>query len=141
MHLEAARTFGRLYQALPKDLQERVDKTLALLEENPSHPSLRRRKMAGQTDIYEISVSMNYRITYQKLGDTAYLRKVGTPPGLTPRKFPLQKSVWEAKEAIPASPDFSSRPSPGHLGALLEAVCFRAQAPLSVPLGARAQAM
>ena len=78
MRLEATRTFTRLYRALPEEIQDRVDKTLELFEKNPSHPSLRHRKMAGQTDIYEISVTMNYRITYQKAGDAAYLRKVGT---------------------------------------------------------------
>jgi len=78
MHVEATRTFIRLYQALPSDLQERVKKTLLLLQQDPTRPSLRHRKMAGQDDIYELSVSMHYRITYQRIGETAYLRKVGT---------------------------------------------------------------
>lgn len=78
MHLEATETFIRLYRKLPVELQSRVKKSLELLQSDPSHPSLRHRKMAGQFDIYEVSVSMHYRITYQKVGDTAYLRKVGT---------------------------------------------------------------
>ena len=78
MHLEAAATFLRLYKKLPKEVQEQTKKTLALLVDNPSHPSLRHRKMAGQEAIYELSISMHYRITYQKIGETAYLRKVGT---------------------------------------------------------------
>ena len=78
MHLEATQTFLRLYQKLPPDLKERVKKSLELLQTDPTHPSLRHRKMAGQTNIYEVSVSMHYRMTYQKVGDTAYLRKVGT---------------------------------------------------------------
>ena len=78
MHLEATRTFIQLYQKLPADIQPRVKKSLALLQADPTHPSLRHRKMAGQVDIYEISLSMHYRLTYQKIGETAYLRKVGT---------------------------------------------------------------
>ena len=78
MHLEATQTFVRLYRKLPHDLRDQVKKTLALFQQNPVHPSLRHRKMAGQSDIYELSVTMQYRITYQKVGDIAYLRKVGT---------------------------------------------------------------
>ncbi len=78
MHVEATQTFIRLYKKLPSALQAHVKKTLALFQQNPTHPSLRHRKMAGQADIYELSVTMHYRITYQKVGDTAYLRKVGT---------------------------------------------------------------
>jgi len=43
-----------------------------------NHPSLGHKKMAGQKDIFEIRVSKSYRLTYQKVGDTVYLRKVGT---------------------------------------------------------------
>lgn len=78
MHLEATETFLRLYKKLPQDVQEQTKKALILLTENPSHPSLRHRKMAGQENIYELSVSMHYRITYEKIGETAILRKIGT---------------------------------------------------------------
>lgn len=78
MHLEATRTFIRLYRKLPLDIKERAKKVLGLLQSNPSHPSLGHKKMTGQTDIFELRVSSNYRITYQKIGDTAYLRKIGT---------------------------------------------------------------
>lgn len=78
MHLEATQTFVRLYKKLPVGVKEQVKKTLSLFQANPTHPSLRHRKMAGQMDIYELSVSMQYRITYQKVDQTAYLRKVGT---------------------------------------------------------------
>ncbi len=78
MHIEATKTFIRLYKKLPEDLKERVKKALVLLESNPSHPSLGHKKMSGQEDIFEIRVSENYRITYQRIQDTAYLRKIGT---------------------------------------------------------------
>ena len=78
MRIEATHTFTRLYRKLPKEIQEKVKHTLDLLEHNPSHPSLGHKKMAGQEDIFEIRVSISYRITYQKVRDIAYLRKVGT---------------------------------------------------------------
>ena len=78
MHLEATQTFIRLYRKLPQDLKERTQKALELLQSNPGHPSLGHKKMAGQKDLFEVRVSNNYRITYQRIGDTAYLRKIGT---------------------------------------------------------------
>jgi len=78
MHIEAAQSFIKLYKKLPEELKDRAKKALELFQENPSHPSLGHKKMAGQENIFEIRVSNNYRITYQKINDTAYLRKVGT---------------------------------------------------------------
>jgi len=78
MHIEATHTFIRLYKKLPNDIQERAKKTILTFSHNPHHPSLNHKKMAGQADIWELRVSDNYRITYQKAGQTAYLRKIGT---------------------------------------------------------------
>ena len=76
MHIEATQTFIRLYRKLPEQIKERTKKAIELLQSNPTHPSLGHKKMAGQKDIFELRVSQNDRITYQKIGDTAYLRKV-----------------------------------------------------------------
>jgi len=78
VRVEATRTFIKLYKKLQPDIQKKVKKTLLLYEDNPSHPSLKNKKMVGQENIYEIRVSQNYRITYSRKGDTAILRKVGT---------------------------------------------------------------
>jgi mRNA-degrading endonuclease RelE of RelBE toxin-antitoxin system len=78
MHIEATETFIKLFQSMPADIRDRAKKALELLSIDPSHPSLGHKKMAGQSHLYELRVSQNYRITYQKVGDTAYLRKIGT---------------------------------------------------------------
>ena len=78
MHIEATRAFSKLYRKLPGELKQKVKDTLELLQSNPNHPSLRHKKMTGQRDIFEVSITMNYRITYQKIDTVAYLRKVGT---------------------------------------------------------------
>ena len=78
MHVEATKTFVRLYKKLPAEFKERTKKAIVQLQADPSHPSLGHKKMTGQQEIYELRVSQNYRITYQKIGDTAYLRRVGT---------------------------------------------------------------
>ena len=78
MHIEAAETFLKLYKKMPEEIKEQAKKALELLRGNPAHPSLGHKQMAGQKDIYELRVSQNYRITYQKIGNIAYLRKIGT---------------------------------------------------------------
>ena len=69
MHIEATRTFIKLYKKLPPDIRERTKKTLEFFQTNPTHPSLGHKKMAGQDNIFEIRVSHHYRITYQMIGD------------------------------------------------------------------------
>ena len=78
MHIETSQTFIRLYKNLPEEIKQRTKKALRFLESNPTHPSLGHKKMAGQEDIFEVRISKNYRLTYQRIDNTAYLRKIGT---------------------------------------------------------------
>jgi len=78
MQVIATETFVHFYKKLPSDIQDRTDKALRHLETNLFYPSLNRKKMAGYEDIYEIRISKNYRLTYKKIDDAAYLRKIGT---------------------------------------------------------------
>jgi len=78
MHLEATARFIKDYNALSVLLQQQVKKTLQLLEQNPSHPSLHHKKMGGYSDIYEVRVTQGYRITYQRAVGVGYLRRVGS---------------------------------------------------------------
>jgi mRNA-degrading endonuclease RelE of RelBE toxin-antitoxin system len=78
MHIEATSTFVKLYKKLDPELKNQVKKALTLLQQDPDHPSLGHKKMAGHKDVYEIRVTKNYRITYTTQGDTAILRKLGT---------------------------------------------------------------
>jgi mRNA-degrading endonuclease RelE of RelBE toxin-antitoxin system len=78
IHFEFTDIFKKFYQKLPKNIQQKTDKTLLLLEQNPSHPSLKVKKMEGTQNIYEWRISDNYRGTFQKIGNMGYLRKVGT---------------------------------------------------------------
>ena len=45
------------------DLTSQYEKTLRLLELNPSHPSLRLHKLQGKlSDLYSVSINISYRI-------------------------------------------------------------------------------
>ena len=51
---------------------------LTLMFHNPRHPSLRTKKMQGRNSIFESTITMGTRITWQYIKeDTILLRKVG----------------------------------------------------------------
>ena len=77
MKFQTTRPFDRDYAGLPEEIKERVEKQLALLLLNPSHPSLRLKRIRGTADIWEVRGSRSYRLTLQLAGDTYLLRRVG----------------------------------------------------------------
>lgn len=77
MHFEATTRFMKDHRVLPADVKKQVKKTLELLQENPSHPSLHHKKMQGHADIYEVRVTYRYRLTYKPISGVGYLRRVG----------------------------------------------------------------
>jgi mRNA-degrading endonuclease YafQ of YafQ-DinJ toxin-antitoxin module len=62
-----ARIAKRFLQRHP-DMARAYVKTLALLEANPHHPSLRLRAMGGRlAGVHSVSINLSYRITLQML--------------------------------------------------------------------------
>jgi hypothetical protein len=55
-----------------------LDKKLDLFLKDPTHPSLRTKKMQGTATIWEFSVTIHYRVTFEPKGDGLWLRRVGT---------------------------------------------------------------
>lgn len=78
MKLQPTERFAREYDRLPQDLQRRVDKALALLLENPRHPSLQIKKVKGLENRWEGRVTLHYRFIFTIEGDTHLLLRVGT---------------------------------------------------------------
>jgi mRNA-degrading endonuclease YafQ of YafQ-DinJ toxin-antitoxin module len=55
-----------------------VEKFLRLLVENPGHPSLRTKKIQGIQGVFEASLNMDIRVTFNYIKpDTIYLRNIG----------------------------------------------------------------
>lgn len=81
MKVAFSRTSHENYQVLPSSIQKRVDKAIRFLASKqvnkPFHPSLRAKRIKGTADIWEASVTMKYRLTFQIHEDTLYLRVVG----------------------------------------------------------------
>ena len=78
MKLRPTERFVRDYGRLPQRLQQRVDKALGLLLENPRHPSLQVKKLKGQENRWEGRVTLHYRLTFSIENDTYVLLRVGT---------------------------------------------------------------
>jgi mRNA-degrading endonuclease RelE of RelBE toxin-antitoxin system len=78
MTLQPTARFAADYNGLPQPLQQRVDKTLALLLDNPRHPSLQIKKMKGYENRWEGRVSLHYRLIFTIEGEAYVLLRVGT---------------------------------------------------------------
>jgi len=78
MTLRPTTRFASDYNRLPQTLQQRVDKALGLLLDNPRHPSLQIKKMKGSEDRWEGRVSLHYRLIFTVEADAYVLLRVGT---------------------------------------------------------------
>jgi mRNA-degrading endonuclease RelE of RelBE toxin-antitoxin system len=78
MQLLFTRSFVRDQAKLPPPMQQRMDKQLALLLENPRHPSLHLKPMQGREGVWEIRISGGYRLTLQITEEAYILRRVGS---------------------------------------------------------------
>jgi addiction module RelE/StbE family toxin len=72
------RRFLKSFAHLPPLIQAKIKKQIALLAENPRHPSLQTKPIQGAPGIYEARVDVDYRLTYEwDAEDTLVLRVVG----------------------------------------------------------------
>lgn len=79
MKVRYTQSFLKQYKKLPQQIQESFDKKLKFLLKNLYHPSLRVKKIKGtEGKIWEGSISLNYRFTFQIIEDIILLRRVGT---------------------------------------------------------------
>ena len=77
MKIKAYNSFKKAYKILPQNIQDKVDKQIEILEVNYLYPSLHTKKIKGKEGIWEVRVDIHYRMTFEILGDTIYLRAVG----------------------------------------------------------------
>ena len=77
MMLNFTKQFVRDYRRLPFQIQKQTDKKLEFLLADMRHPSLRVHKIKGQNEVWEGSITMNYRFTFQIIGERYFMRRVG----------------------------------------------------------------
>ena len=56
--------FEKHLKALSKTEKNQIKKKVAILAENPLHPSLRTKRIQGTDDLFECSVNMDIRIIW-----------------------------------------------------------------------------
>jgi mRNA interferase RelE/StbE len=62
---------------LPIEVKITLKKKLDLLADNPKHPSLRTKKIKGSEGIFEASINMDIRMTWEFYEDGILLRNIG----------------------------------------------------------------
>ena len=78
LEFKTTKIFDKSFAALPPNIQKRALEKLALYENDPRHPSLRVKRLEGVRDIWEMSVTKSYRITFQREDEIVLLRNIGT---------------------------------------------------------------
>lgn len=76
--LVITRPFEKAFARLPRQIRETTYEKLELFQENPGHPSLRVKKVKGTQTIWEMSITMNYRLTFEVFPEEIFLRRIGT---------------------------------------------------------------
>ena len=69
--------FAKKAAAQSEEVKKALKKKLKLFLQNPRHPSLRVKKIKGQNHIFEASITMSIRLTWQYYNDGILLRNLG----------------------------------------------------------------
>lgn len=70
--------FRKLFADLPEQVKEQTRGAYRQFKENPSHPSLRFKKVHPELPIYSARIGKNYRAVGQLEGDTVIWFWVGS---------------------------------------------------------------
>lgn len=77
MRIHAYDRFRKLYRKLPSSIRRKALRQIRRLAKDSYHPSLQVKKMKGTADIWEARVDLQYRMTFERQGDTIFLRVIG----------------------------------------------------------------
>lgn len=80
LNLSYTPEFKKRYQRLPQIIQEKVDKQIGFLRENPFHPSLHTEKLNPKSrQVWSFRIDRTYRGMFKFIeGDHIVLMTVGT---------------------------------------------------------------
>ncbi len=73
-----SKRFKKEYSNLPKEIQKNFDEKLSLFLEQTSHPSLRVKRIQGTKNLWEGSITMKYRFTFEFIENGVQFRAIGT---------------------------------------------------------------
>lgn len=73
-----SKRFKKDYQKCPSHIQKSFDAKPPLFLKNPEHPSFRIKKMQAMHEIWEGSITMQFRFTFQYKEEVLIFRRIGT---------------------------------------------------------------
>lgn len=73
-----SKKFKKGYQTLPAEIQKNFDQKLPVFLNDRLHPSLRVKRIQGTKNIWEGSITMKYRFTFELSDDKVIFRSIGT---------------------------------------------------------------
>jgi mRNA-degrading endonuclease RelE of RelBE toxin-antitoxin system len=73
-----SKKFKKGYRTLPEEIQKKFDKKLPVFLNDMLHPSFRVKRIQGTKNIWEGSVTMKYRFTFELADDKVIFRLIGT---------------------------------------------------------------
>lgn len=77
MELQFTAKFQKDYKKLPLSIQRRIDEKIKILASNAFYPSLRVKKVKGRENVFEASITMQYRLIFLFGQKTLVLLRVG----------------------------------------------------------------
>ena len=77
MEIFFSERFKKDYKLFSEDIKKTVAAKLKLLSENPYHPSLRTKKIKVKEDIFETSINMHIKMTWNYYEGKILLRAIG----------------------------------------------------------------
>ncbi|MHB1347846.1 MAG: type II toxin-antitoxin system RelE/ParE family toxin [Candidatus Humimicrobiaceae bacterium] len=77
MKLFFSERFKKDYKLFSDDIKQLINSKLIIFAENPLHPSLRTKKIKGKEDIFETSINMYIRMTWNYYEGIILLRAIG----------------------------------------------------------------
>jgi mRNA interferase RelE/StbE len=78
LEFKTTAAYDKSFALLTPAIQKRALEKLALYENDPRHPSLRVKRLEGVENIWGLSVTKSYKITFQRKGTIVLLRNIGT---------------------------------------------------------------
>ena len=80
MIIERTDKFKKEYKKLPENIKKAFKKQFVVFIEHPSHkfhPSLRVKRVQGTSNIFEMTITMSTRMTWQYTEEGILLRNIG----------------------------------------------------------------
>ena len=78
MKIKYSKNFKDSVFRFSKEIKRQIKRKLEIMSVNLNHPSLRTKKIKGTKSIYESSVNMDIRITWQYEEGGILLRNIGS---------------------------------------------------------------